>query len=244
MKTCLVTGGSRGLGREIVLAFARAGWSAAFCYRQNRAAAESVLAELARISGKSNPAFQCDVSQSADVEEMFRSLRAAWPKLDVLVNNAGITHDALLARMTPGVWDDVLNTDLTGTFFCLREAAAWMAKHCSGHIINIGSVVGMEGRIGQCAYAAAKGGLVGLTRSAARELGASGISVNLVLPGFLRTAMTDTLSAEGKAAQIQRSVLNAASEPRQVAEFLVQLALLPNVSGQIFNLDNRIPLTL
>lgn len=239
MKTCLVTGGSRGLGREIALAFAKSAFGVAFCYRSNHEAAARTTEELKAFTADT-VAFQCDVSDRTQVDQMFLVLRGRWPRLDVLVNNAGITLNALLARQSVKQWDSIIGTNLTGAFWCLRGAAEWMAEQRGGQIVNICSISGVEGREGQTAYAASKAALIGLTKSAARELGEAGICVNAVLPGLLPTAMGEALSEKEANRQVARSALGRAGHAEQVAGFIVQLVQMENVSGQVFNLDSRI----
>jgi len=236
---CLITGGSRGLGRQLALEFAQAGHAVAFCYRADREAAENTKLKLLQ-RGVDAAAVRCDVSSPEDVKEMFRLLRDRWNTMDVLVNNAGVTHDALLARQSVADWQRVVDVNLTGAFYCTREAAAWMTEHRRGHIINICSISALRGRTGQAAYTAAKAGLIGLTRAAAKELGQSGIRVNAVLPGLLATAMGRSIAADERRRQLSLSTLGRLGSSQEAARFVVHLAAMESVSGQVFNLDSRI----
>ena len=160
--------------------------------------------------------------------------------MDVLINNAGLTKDGLLVRMSEQDWDDVLDTNLTGPFHCMRSAGEAMMKQGAGHIINIGSIVGVQGREGQANYSASKSGLIGLTKAAAREWGPYNIKVNAVLPGYLPTDMGAAASDAVRERVVKENALGRVSAPTEVAEFIYRLSLMNNVSGQMFNLDSRV----
>ena len=238
-KVALVTGASRGLGARLAVEFARAGYRLVVNYHSHRALASRLARRIIRDGGE---AFCCraDVRSGADVEMMVEKVVARWGRLDLLVNNAGITHEALLISMTEDDWGRVIDTNLKGAFNCSRAAARHMLRQRSGHIINICSILGVCGGRGESGYAASKAALIGLTTSLARELGRSGISVNAVMPGFMRTSMTSTVAAGTRVAARRSNVLNRFSDPAAVARFIVNLAAMETVSGQLFNLDGRI----
>ena len=189
-KTALVTGASRGIGKAIALALAARGFAVAVNYAGSYDAAEAVKNEIERNGGH---AFlvQGDVSKPEDVERIFKEIKDKFGTLDVLVNNAGINRDALLIRMSEEQWDDVIATDLKSDFLTTKAAALLMMKKRKGSIINISSVVGIMGNIGQANYAAAKAGVIGFTKASAKELAGRNIRVNVVAPGFIETAMTE-----------------------------------------------------
>jgi 3-oxoacyl-[acyl-carrier protein] reductase len=163
-----------------------------------------------------------------------------WGKVDVLINNAGMTRDALAMRMNDEDWDSVMDTNLKGPFLCMRAVSRAMMKQRSGHIISIASIAGVRGREGQANYAASKAGLIGLTKSAAKELGSSNIQVNCVLPGYLPTDMGTAAPENVLAHVISETTLGRTSNSAEVAAFIYHLSLMKNVSGQVFNLDSRV----
>ena len=225
-RTVIVTGGSRGLGRAIALRFGSAGDQVAITYRMDRESAEMVAAHI-RSSGGTAIAIAADV-------------RDRWQRIDVLVNNAGIARDAIALRMTEQDWDEVMATDLTGPFLCTRAVARTMMQQRDGHIINIASITGVQGREGQVNYSTAKAGLIGLTKALAKELGGYDIKANAVLPGYLDTALGRSVSGPAAERIIRQNALGRANDPEEVAEFIFRLSHMHNVSGQIFNLDSRI----
>lgn len=196
-KAALVTGGGTGIGRAISLALACQGASVAIVYRSSQAAAEEVVAEIIAGGGRA-AALQGDVTQSAQVDDLIHRTLAAFGSLDIVVNNAGLTHDALVLRMTESDWDSVIDTNLKGAFLMTRAALKPMIKQRRGKIVNITSVIGLIANPGQANYSAAKAGLIGFTRTVAKEVAARHIQVNAVAPGFIETAMTETLSRERK----------------------------------------------
>jgi 3-oxoacyl-[acyl-carrier protein] reductase len=238
-RNIIVTGASRGLGREIALVFGKAGERVAVNYLSGESEAQEVASEIARSGGEAFP-FKADVTSASGIDSLFTCIAERWGGVDVLVNNAGITRDTLLLRMTEQDWNSVLDVNLKGPFNCIRAASRLMSKEGKGHIINIASIVGVQGREGQANYAAAKSALIGLTRAAARELGASNIQVNAVLPGYLLTGMGEAVSQSILDGIIRDNALKRVSDPGEVARFIHHLSSMKNVSGQVFNLDSRI----
>lgn len=196
-KAALVTGGGTGIGRAIALALAGQGAAVAVVYRRSQAAAEEVVAEIIANGGQA-AALQGDVTQSAQVDALICQTLAAFGSLDIVVNNAGLTHDALVLRMTEADWDSVLDTNLKGAFLMTRAALKPMVKQRRGKIVNITSIIGLIANPGQANYSAAKAGLIGFTRTVAKEVAGRHIQVNAVAPGFIETAMTETLTQERK----------------------------------------------
>ena len=238
-RVIIITGASRGLGRAIALRFGREGERVVVNFRSNEPAARAVADEVIQNGGE---AILCraDVKRPAEVEAMVSTTREHWGPVDVLINNAAVTKDGIVLRMNEEAWDDVSDTDLNGPFYCIRAVSDHMIKQRSGHIINISSIVGLQGREGQANYSAAKAGLIGLTKAAAQELGPTNIKVNAVLPGYLTTEMGATVS-DGVHERIMRDhALGRGTDPDEAAEFIYRLSLMHNVSGQVFNLDSRI----
>jgi 3-oxoacyl-[acyl-carrier protein] reductase len=238
-RVVIVTGASRGLGREIALRFGKAGDRIVvnFLTREQDAA---VVADEISCSGAEAVTFRADVRVASQVDEMMMATMKQWGTVDVLVNNAGLTRDGPLLRLSEQDWDDVLDTNLKGVFHCIRSASAVMTKKREGHIINISSFVGMQGREGQANYSASKAGLIGFTKAAAREFGGFNIKINAVLPGFMPTDMGENISDAILERILKDNVLGRVSNPKEVAEFIFQLSLMNNISGQVFNLDSRI----
>ena len=236
-KTALVTGATRGIGREIALAFAREGADVAICGRTSPAL-DAAKAEI-ESAGRRCQAFVVDVSQAAAVEAMTAKLLDNWGRLDILVNNAGMTRDGLLVRMKDEDWDSVLAVNLKGTFLCTRAVARTMMRQRSGRIINLASIVGLMGNAGQANYAASKAGIIGFTKSVARELGSRGVTVNAIAPGFIETEMTQALSDEAKTqwqAQIPLGRFGQSSDVAQAALFLASEAA-NYITGQVLQVD-------
>lgn len=238
-RVVIVTGASRGLGREIAMRFGKAGERVVVNYITHRSDAETVADEIGRSGGEAVP-FKADVKIAADVEAMIESTKKRFGTLDVLVNNAGITKDGLLVRMTEQDWDAVMETNLKGPFHCIRAASEIMSKQQNGHVINVSSISGVQGREGQANYSASKAALIGLTRACARELGTSNIRVNAVLPGYIVTDMGEKVSNGIYQRVLRENALNRVSDPQEIADFIYHLSLMKNVSGQVFNLDSRI----
>ncbi len=238
-RVIIITGASRGLGREIALFFGRAGERIVVNFLSNEQAAHSVADEISRNGGEST-CCKVDVKNTVQVDAMIRDTVERWGAVDVLINNAAMAKDGIMLRMTEEDWDDVVDTNLKGPFQCMRSAAHQMIKQRSGHIINISSIVGLQGREGQANYSSAKAGLIGLTKASAKELGPFNIKVNAVLPGYLPTDMGCNLSDVVHDRILKENVLGKASDPHEVADFIYHLSLMNNVSGQVFNLDSRI----
>ncbi|MCL1915310.1 MAG: 3-oxoacyl-[acyl-carrier-protein] reductase [Desulfovibrionaceae bacterium] len=221
--TALVTGGSRGIGRAVARTLAGEGFQVYLTYVSKAAEAAAVVAEIEAAGGKAR-AFALDVSRAEAVEAFFREEIKEKVLLSVLVNNAGITRDGLILRMKDEDWDSVLDTDLRGPFVCLREASKIMVRQRRGRIVNVVSVVGQMGNAGQANYSAAKAGLIGLTKSAAKELAGRDITVNAVAPGFIETDMTGGLSEEVRKAYQDQIPLRRLGSAQDVAEAVAFLA--------------------
>jgi 3-oxoacyl-[acyl-carrier protein] reductase len=221
-QVAIVTGASRGIGRAIALKLAEQG-AAVVVTATSVAAAQKTADEIAAAGGKSL-AVKVDVSQAAEVEELFKEAAAAFGRLDILVNNAGITKDGLLLRMKESDWDAVMDVNLKGAFNCTREAAKVMSKARYGRIVNVSSVVGEMGNPGQANYCASKAGMIGLTKSVAKELARRNVTVNAVTPGFIETDMTHDLSEKAKESlmeQIPMGRLGASDDIAAAVLFLV-----------------------
>ena len=237
-KAALVTGASRGIGREIALELARQGADIAVNYSGSEERANAVVAEIKEM-GRHAIAVQCDVSNSESVAKMVKETIEAFGKLDILVNNAGITKDNLLMRMKEEEWDDVININLKGVFLCTKAVTRQMMKQRSGRIINISSIVGVSGNPGQANYVAAKSGVIGLTKTSAKELASRGITVNAVAPGFITTDMTDKLQDDVKEAMLKQIPLARFGEPSDIANVVVFLASEESryMTGQTLHVD-------
>jgi 3-oxoacyl-[acyl-carrier protein] reductase len=222
-KSALVTGASRGIGREIALELARLGANVAVNYAGSEAKANEVVEEIRQMD-RDAFAIQCDVSNSDAVANMVKETIEHFGSLDILVNNAGITKDNLLMRMKEEEWDAVLNINLKGVFLCTKAVSRQMMKQRSGRIINISSIVGANGNPGQANYVAAKAGVIGLTKTSAKELASRGITVNAVAPGFITTEMTDQLSDELKQEMLKMIPLAQFGEAKDIANAVAFLA--------------------
>ena len=236
-KTVLITGGGRGIGREIALLMAQAGCNVAIS-DLDLDTAQATASDIEKM-GRKALAIKGDVSKESDVEAMFKSFLEVFPNMDILVNNAGITRDGLLVRMKETDWDLVLNVNLKSAFLCCREAARPMMRARTGKIVNMASVVGLMGNAGQANYSASKAGLIGLTKTLAREFASRSINVNAVAPGFIKTAMTDKmtdLEKEKLAANIPMAKLGS---PLDVANAVLFLSspLADYITGQVLTVD-------
>ena len=222
-KTAVVTGASRGIGRAIAEKLAAEGAFVVINYNGSKEAAETVLAGI-RAAGGDGCVMQCNVSDFAACEAWMKEILALYGKIDILVNNAGITKDGLMLRMKDEDFDRVIQTNLRGAFVCVREAAKIMTRQRHGRIINISSVVGQMGNAGQINYASAKAGLIGLTKSAAKELAGRNVTVNAVAPGFVETDMTASLPDDVRAAYIDAIPLKRLGTPQDIADAVAFLA--------------------
>lgn len=237
-KAALVTGASRGIGREIALELARAGADVAVNYSGSEAKANEVVEEIKAL-GRKAVAIQCNVADSDSVAEMVKQTTEAFGKVDILINNAGITRDNLLMRMKEQEWDDVINTNLKGVFLCTKAVTRPMMKQRSGRIINVASIVGVSGNPGQANYTAAKAGVIGLTKTTAKELASRGITVNAIAPGFIATDMTDALPEEAKSAMLGQIPLGYFGDPADIAKAAVFLVSEDSkyITGQTLHID-------
>lgn len=222
-KSALVTGASRGIGRSIALQLAEEGYNVAVNYAGSKEKAEAVVEEI-KAKGVDSFAIQANVADADGVKAMIKEVVSQFGSLDVLVNNAGITRDNLLMRMKEQEWDDVIDTNLKGVFNCIQKATPQMLRQRSGAIINLSSVVGAVGNPGQANYVATKAGVIGLTKSAARELASRGITVNAVAPGFIVSDMTDALSDELKEQMLTQIPLARFGQDTDIANTVAFLA--------------------
>ncbi|HDE7030490.1 TPA: 3-oxoacyl-[acyl-carrier-protein] reductase [Staphylococcus aureus] len=222
-KSALVTGASRGIGRSIALQLAEEEYNVAVNYAGSKEKAEAVVEEI-KAKGVDSFAIQANVADADEVKAMIKEVVSQFGSLDVLVNNAGITRDNLLMRMKEQEWDDVIDTNLKGVFNCIQKATPQMLRQRSGAIINLSSVVGAVGNPGQANYVATKAGVIGLTKSAARELASRGITVNAVAPGFIVSDMTDALSDELKEQMLTQIPLARFGQDTDIANTVAFLA--------------------
>jgi 3-oxoacyl-[acyl-carrier protein] reductase len=237
-KTALVTGGSRGIGKAIVLRLATQGADVAFSYRGNQPAAEATVAEVEAL-GRKALAIQADARSAEGAEALVKAVLEAFGRIDILVNNAGITRDNLIMRMGQDEWVDVLETNLFGAFFALKAVTRPMLKARGGRIINITSVSGQAGQMGQANYSSAKAGLIGLTKAAARELASRGITVNAVAPGFVLTELTQDLPDALKDEITSRTPLGRFGTTEEIASAVAFLASdeAAYITGQVLAVD-------
>jgi len=237
-RIALVTGASRGIGRAIAIALATEGARVIINYKGNEKAAQEVE-ELISQKGARAQLMPADVSSSEQVQEMMERILKEYGRLDILVNNAGINRDTLLMRMKDEDWSQVIQTNLTSAFYCMKATVRTMMKQRYGKIINIASVVGLHGNAGQVNYAAAKAGIIGLTKSAAKELASRGITVNAVAPGFIETDMTGRLPFEVQEKIITGIPLSRLGKPEDVAKLVLFLAGpgADYLTGQVISVD-------
>jgi len=238
-QVAVITGGRRGIGKAIAAAMAEAGADTALVDVPSAAEELEATAQEVAASGRRCQAVPADVTDREGVQRAMREVQESLGRIDVLVNNAGITRDGLLVRMSDDDWRAVLEVNLTGAFLCTREAAKPMMKQRSGCIVNMASVVGLMGNAGQANYAAAKAGLIGLTKATARELAPRGIRVNAIAPGFIVSAMTDRLSDEARERLAAQIPLGRLGTPEDVAAAVVFLAGPAGayITGQVIQVD-------
>ncbi|MFS0672402.1 3-oxoacyl-[acyl-carrier-protein] reductase [Ornithinibacillus sp. 179-J 7C1 HS] len=237
-KTAIVTGGSRGIGRAIALELAEKGANIVVNYAGSEAKAQAVVDEINAIGVKAIK-FQADVADEEQVKNMIKLTTETFGSVDILVNNAGITRDNLLMRMKESEFDQVINTNLKGVFVCTKAVTRQMMKQRSGRIINVASIVGVSGNPGQANYVAAKAGVIGLTKTTAKELASRNILVNAIAPGFISTDMTDALSDEQKEGMLSMIPLAKLGEPEDVAKVVRFLASddANYITGQTIHID-------
>lgn len=235
-QVAIVTGASRGIGRAIALTLAAEGANVVVNYASSSSAAKQVVDEIVA-GGGSAIAQQADVSEAEQVETFVNAVMDKWNRIDILVNNAGITRDTLLLRMKPEDWQAVIDLNLTGVFLCTKAVSKIMLKQRSGRIINITSVAGQMGNPGQANYSAAKAGVIGFTKTVAKELAARGITVNGVAPGFIATDMTSNLNAEDILKFIPLSRYGQPEEVAGMVRFLAADPAAAYITGQVFNVD-------
>lgn len=237
-KVAIVTGASRGIGRAIALKLAKLGFNIVINYRNSIEVVENFLNEI-KTFGVEALAIKGDVSNFEEMDRMFNEVMDKFGRVDVLVNNAGITKDTLLMRMKEEDFDQVIDINLKGTFNCLRKVTPIMMKQKSGRIVNISSVVGVAGNAGQVNYAASKSGVLGMTKSLAKEVGSRGITVNAVAPGFINTDMTDVLSDKIKEGIKNNIPLRKFGEAEDVANLVAFLCSeeAAYITGQVINVD-------
>lgn len=237
-KTCLVTGAGRGIGRAIALTLGEAGADVAITYSRSVGPAEEVKAELEKM-GRKALIFQADAVDAKRADEVVSIVVKEWGKLDILVNNAGITKDNLIMRMSEEQWDDVITTNLKSVFNYSKSSVRHMMKQRNGSIINIGSVVGVSGNAGQTNYSASKAGMIGFTKSLAKELASRNVRVNIIAPGYITTDMTGQLN-ESTLESIQKSIpLGKAGDPQDIAYAVQYLGsdAASYVTGSVLHID-------
>lgn len=237
-KIALITGATRGIGKSIAQEFIRQGATVVFTYRSSVEKAKALEAELAA-EGGTCMSIQSDAADFDATQEVIKTILDTYKRIDVIVNNAGITKDNLLLRMNAEQWDQVIQTNLNSVFYTTKAALRAMLKQRSGCFINISSVVGLQGNAGQSNYAASKAGMVGFTKSVAREVGSRNIRANVVAPGFIETEMTAELPEKELSVWLENIPLKRAGQPKDVADLCVFLAsdMATYITGQTFNVD-------
>ena len=237
-KTAVVTGGSRGLGRAVCLELAAGGANVVLCYAGNEAAANETVAACETLGARA-VAVRCDVADSAQVKALMDEALKAFGRIDILVNNAGITRDGLLMMMKETDFDAVISTNLKGVFLCMKAVARQMMKQRYGRIVNLSSVVGLRGNAGQVNYAASKAGVIGMTKSLAKELASRGVTVNAVAPGFMETDMTAAMPEAAKTATLAAIPMGRMGAAEDVAKAVAFLASeeAGYITGQVIAVD-------
>jgi 3-oxoacyl-[acyl-carrier protein] reductase len=242
-KVAVVTGSSRGIGRAIALRLAQDGARIVVNYRGNKASADEVVGEILAAGGEAT-AVQADVSQPAEADSLIDAAKKAFGRVDILVNNAGTTRDTLLMRMTEEDWDIVIDTNLKGTFNCIKAVSRQMMRQRYGRIVNVTSVAGIAGNAGQANYASAKAGLIGLTKTVAKELGSRGITCNAIAPGLVPTDLTASLPQELVDLAVERTPLGRAGTAEDMAAAVAFLASdeASFITGQVLAVDGGLAL--
>lgn len=237
-KTAVVTGGSRGLGRAVCLELAAGGANVVLCYAGNEAAANETVAACEALGARA-VAVRCDVADSAQVKTLMDTALQTFGRIDILVNNAGITRDGLLMMMKEDDFDTVIDTNLKGAFLCMKAVARQMMKQRYGRIVNLSSVVGLRGNAGQVNYAASKAGIIGMTKSLAKELASRGVTVNAVAPGFMETDMTAAMPEAAKTATLAAIPMGRMGAVEDVAKTVAFLASeeAGYITGQVIAVD-------
>lgn len=237
-KVALVTGASRGIGQATAIELAKAGADIVVNFIGNEAVAQETVEKIEAL-GRKAIKIKANVGDADDVQAMVDEAVAAFGHIDILVNNAGITRDGLLIRMKDSDWDEVLNINLKGVYLVTKAVAKLMVKQRAGHIINMTSVSGVTGNVGQANYAAAKAGVIGFTKTCAKELAARGITVNAVAPGFIETAMTDVLPEKIKEGIAATVPFGRMGQPEEIASVVTFLAsdFASYITGQVLNVD-------
>ncbi len=235
-KVALITGASRGIGKEIALELSRLGAEVFINYSSSDEKAEEVLNSIKHSGGKAHK-LKFDVSKEDSVSAAFEEIIKINGSIDILINNAGITRDGLLMRMKSEQWDDVLNTNLKGVFLCTKYASKFMIKKRSGSIVNISSVVGLIGNPGQANYSAAKAGVIGFTKTCAKEFASRGINVNAIAPGFIETERTEKLDTQDILKVIPLGKLGSCSQIANLVSFLVSSNAGSYITGQTISID-------
>jgi 3-oxoacyl-[acyl-carrier protein] reductase len=233
-KTAVITGGSRGIGEAITYKLASMGADVAVIYAGNSEAAERVCSKCSRETGVKAEAYKCDVSDFSAVKDTLSQIKADFKTVHILVNNAGITRDGLLAMMKEEDFDSVMDTNLKGVFNMIRHCAGMFIRNREGCIVNITSVAGLTGNAGQCNYSASKAGLIGLTKSVAKELASKNIRCNAIAPGFIATDMTDN---QAENPLLKMIPLGRMGKPEDVADAVAYLATAKYVSGEVLRVD-------
>jgi 3-oxoacyl-[acyl-carrier protein] reductase len=235
-RVALVTGGSRGIGRAVVLQLSQAGLQVAVNYRQGRDAAEELVAYIREQGGRA-AAFAADVADPDQAEHLVEAVQETYGRLDVLVNNAGITRDTLVLRMKRDDWEDVLATDLSGAFYCTKAALRGMVRQRFGRIVNVASVAGLVGNVGQVNYAAAKAGLVGMTKALAKEVASRNITVNAVAPGLIETDLLHDMVEAQRNTLLEHIPLGRLGRPEEIAQAVWYLVQADYVTGHVLVVD-------
>ena len=237
-KTAVVTGGSRGIGRAVCLELAKGGANVVLCYAGNEAAANDTVAACEALGAKAL-AVRCNVAEAGEVKALMDAAVQAFGRIDILVNNAGITRDGLLMMMKDEDFDAVINANLKGTFLCMKAVSRLMMRQRYGRIVNLSSVVGLRGNAGQVNYAASKAGVIGMTKSLAKELASRGVTVNAVAPGFMETDMTAAMPEAAKTATLAAIPMGRMGAAEDVAKAVAFLASeeAGYITGQVLAVD-------